>query len=88
MMNVMSQDDQIMSISAAELKQYIERAENLEEEKATILEHIKEVFAEAKARGFDVKVMKQLMKIRKMKKEDLVLQEELLELYRRALNEG
>ncbi|MBA4249163.1 MAG: hypothetical protein C0432_00370 [Candidatus Puniceispirillum sp.] len=84
----MSQDDQIMSISAAELKQYIERAENLEEEKATILEHIKEVFAEAKARGFDVKVMKQLMKIRKMKKEDLVLQEELLELYRRALNEG
>lgn len=84
----MSQDDQVMSISASELKQYIERAENLEEEKATISEHIKEVFAEARARGFDVKVMKQLMKMRKMKKEDLVLQEELLELYKRALNEG
>lgn len=83
----MSQDDQVMSISALELKQYIERAETLEEEKATISEHIKEVFAEAKARGFDVKVMKQLMKMRKMKKEDLVMQEELLELYRRALNE-
>jgi uncharacterized protein (UPF0335 family) len=71
--------------SANQLRLYIEKIERLEEEKSELMENIREVFSEAKATGFDVKVMKQLLKMRKMKKEELAEQEELLDLYRQAL---
>ncbi len=68
-----------------ELKQYIERIERLVEEKDGILSDIKEVYAEAKSNGFDPKIMKLLVRIRKMKTDELREQEELLESYRNAI---
>ncbi|MDP1614575.1 MAG: DUF2312 domain-containing protein, partial [Methylococcales bacterium] len=65
-------------ISSGQLRQYIEKVERLEEEKAELMEAIREVFAEAKGNGFDVKIMKQVLKMRKMKQEELMEQEELL----------
>lgn len=72
-------------ISAEQLRLFIEKIERLEEEKAELMEHIKETFADAKNQGFDTKVMKQILKLRKMKQEDVVEQEELLDVYRHAL---
>ena len=72
-------------ISSGQLRQYIEKVERLEEEKADLMEAIREVFGEAKGNGFDVKIMKQVLKMRKMKQEDLMEQEELLSLYLQAL---
>ena len=68
-----------------QLKAVIERIERLEEEKKTISDDIRDVYAEAKGNGFDVKVMRQIVKIRKMDKADLDEQEALLETYMRAL---
>jgi uncharacterized protein (UPF0335 family) len=72
-------------IAGDRLKSFIERIERLEEEKRTIQEDIKEVFAEAKGTGFDTKIMRQIIKIRKMDKDDLDEQETLLDVYKRAL---
>lgn len=72
-------------IAATQLRMFIEKIERLEEEKFATLETIKEVFAEAKSSGFDPKVMKQVIRLRKMKQEDLAEQEELLDLYKQAL---
>jgi len=72
-------------ISSSQLRQYIEKVERLEEEKAELMEAIREVFGEAKGNGFDVKIMKQVLKMRKMKQEELMEQEELLTLYLQAL---
>ena len=72
-------------VSSSQLRQYIEKAEKLEEEKAELMDAIREVFAEAKGNGFDVKIMKQVLKMRKMKQEELMEQEELLTLYMQAL---
>jgi len=72
-------------VSSGQLRQYMEKIERLEEEKSELTQAIREVFAEAKGNGFDVKTMKQVLKIRKMKQEDLMEQEELLTLYLQAL---
>lgn len=72
-------------VSTGQLRQYIEKVERLEEEKAELMDAIREVFGEAKGSGFDVKIMKQVLKMRKMKQEDLMEQEELLTLYMQAL---
>lgn len=77
--------DNQLGFAAQQLRQFIERIETLEEEKAALMESIKEAFAEAKSNGFDPKVMKQILKIRKMKQEEVTEQEELLDLYRQAL---
>ena len=74
-------------ISGQQLRSFIEKIESLEQDKAEINEVIRETFSEAKSEGFDVKVMRQLIKIRRMKKEELVEQEELLDLYRKVLGE-
>lgn len=74
-----------LGIAAQQLRLFIEKIERLEEDKAKLMEDIKEVFAEAKGSGFDPKVMKQIMKLRKMKHEDIAEQEELLDLYKQAL---
>ena len=67
------------------LRSYIERIERLEEEKAGIAANIREIFAEAKGNGFDTKVMRQVLKLRKMEPHDVAEQDELVELYKRAL---
>jgi uncharacterized protein (UPF0335 family) len=72
-------------IAGDRLKSFIERIERLEEEKKTLQADIKEVYAEAKGTGFDTKIMRQLIKIRKMDKDDLDEQETLLDLYKRAI---
>lgn len=75
----------VNSTTAEELRLLIERAERLEEEKKGISEDIKDVFAEAKARGFDAKAMRKIMRIRKQKKEDFEHEEAILETYMAAL---
>lgn len=75
----------IGGISREQLKSYMERVERLEDEKAAVSETIKEVFAEAKGNGFDTKIMKQILKIRKMDQDDRLEQEALLDLYMSAL---
>ena len=68
-----------------QLKSFINRIERLEEERAALSADIKEVYAEAKGTGFDIKIMRQVVRLRKMESQDRREQEELLELYQRAL---
>ena len=72
-------------VSSAQLKSFIEHIERLEEEKAAIGEQIRELFAEIKGTGFDIKTIRQVLKIRKMKAQERLEQEELLDLYLTAL---
>lgn len=73
------------TISGEYLKQYIERIERLEEEKKAIVTDISEVFAEAKGNGFDAKIMRQVIRLRKLDKSELQEQESMLELYKEVL---
>jgi uncharacterized protein (UPF0335 family) len=72
-------------VAADELKQFIERLERLEEEKAGIAGDIKEVFAELKGRGFDAKAVRKILSIRKQDHGERQEQEAILELYMQAL---
>ena len=75
----------IGGIAGEQLKSFIERIERLEDEKRALGDDIREVYAEAKGTGFDTKIMRQLIKIRKMDKDEHDEQETLLDLYMRAL---
>ncbi|MBX9620951.1 MAG: DUF2312 domain-containing protein [Alphaproteobacteria bacterium] len=79
---------QVGGVSSAQLKSFIERIERLEEEKAAVAEQIREVFGEAKGMGFDIKIIRQVIKIRKMETQERLEQEELLDLYLSALGMG
>lgn len=70
------------------LRLLIERVERLEEEKKGIADDIKDVYAEAKAVGYDTKIMKQIVRLRKMKPDDRKEMEMLLDTYRAALGLG
>ena len=72
-------------IAADRLKQIVEKVERLEDERREIAEQIKDVLAEAKSDGFDVRILRQLLRLRRMKPHDRSEQEELLELYKAAL---
>lgn len=72
-------------IAAEHLQQIVMRIERLEEDKATIAADIKEVFAEAKGHGFDTKILRQIIRLRRLDKADLQEQEALLDLYKQAL---
>lgn len=72
-------------VAAGELAQFIERAEQLASEKADISEQEKELFAEARGRGYDVKVMRKIIRDRKMARDALAEFESIEELYRSAL---
>ena len=72
-------------VAADELRLLIERAERLEEEKKGIADDIKDVFAEAKGRGYDPKAIKKIMSIRKKKREQFQEEEAILETYMQAL---
>jgi len=72
-------------VAAERLQQIVLRIERLEEEKAALANDIKEVFAEAKGAGFDTKILRQVLRLRKLDKAELQEQEHLLELYMRAL---
>ena len=72
-------------IAGERLRSFIERIERLEEEKRALSDDIKEVFAEAKGSGFDTAIMRQIIRIRRMDKDDVDEQETLLDVYKRAL---
>lgn len=81
----MSNPTDAYAVTADELRQFIERAEHLEAEKKAISEQEKELFAEAKGRGYDTKVMKKLLALRKRKPDDISEEEAILEMYKAAL---
>lgn len=72
-------------VAGEHLRSFIQRIERLEEEKNTISEDIREVFAESKSMGFDPKIMRQVLRLRKMETSDRQEQEALLETYLAAL---
>lgn len=74
------------NIATDRLRSLIERIERLEEEKAAIASDIRDIFAEAKSAGFDVKIMREIIKLRKMDAADRDEKEFLLESYRKALD--
>jgi uncharacterized protein (UPF0335 family) len=75
-------------VTADELRQFIERYERLEQEKKDIADHQKEVMAEAKGRGYDTKVMRKLIGLRKRDPDDISEEEAVLEMYKEALGMG
>lgn len=75
----------IGGISGERLRSFVERIERLEEEKAALASDIREIFAEAKGVGFDTKILRQVLKLRKLDREDRQEQETLLDLYLQAL---
>ena len=77
---------EVGGIAADRLRSLIERIERLEEEKIALSGDIRDVFAEAKSAGFDVKIMRAILKLRKMNAADRDEQEFLLDTYRKALD--
>jgi uncharacterized protein (UPF0335 family) len=73
------------SVTADELRQFIERAEQLASERKDVAEQEKELFAEAKGRGYDTKVMKKVIALRKRKADDVAEEEAILDVYKSAL---
>ena len=73
------------TVTADELRQFIERFEQLESEKKDVTEQQKELMAEAKGRGYDTAVMRQVIALRKKKPDELAENEAVLELYKAAL---
>lgn len=73
------------SITADELRQFIEQWEQLDREKADIAEQQKDVMSEAKARGYDTAVIRKLIALRKRDKNDLAEEEAILDIYKQAL---
>ena len=72
-------------IATTKLKSFVERIERLEGERAELGADIREVYSEAKGNGFDTKIMRQVIRLRKMEEPDRKEQDELLDLYRKAL---
>lgn len=73
------------AVTADELRQLIERFEQLESEKKDVTEQQKELMAEAKGRGYDTKVMRKVIALRKRKPDEIAEEEAVLELYKAAL---
>jgi uncharacterized protein (UPF0335 family) len=73
------------NIAADRLRSIVERIERLEEERKALGSDIKDIYAEAKSAGFDVKVLRQLIRLRKQEPADVEEQEMLIDVYRRAL---
>lgn len=73
------------SVVGDALRSFIERIERLEEEKQGLSEDIKDVYSEAKSHGFDVKIMRQVIRLRKMEEDSRKEQEALIDTYLHAL---
>ena len=81
----MSDIESSYRVTADELRQFVERIERLDAEKKDLAEQQKEVMAEAKGRGYDTKVMRKLITMRKRDKDDIAEEEAILEMYKEAL---
>lgn len=77
---------EVGGIAVERLRSLIERIERLEEEKKEIQNDIRDIFAEAKSAGFDVKIMREILKLRKQNAADRDEQDYLIETYRKALD--
>lgn len=84
----MAENTDNYAVAADELRQFIERFEQLEAEKKDVAEQQKELMAEAKGRGYDTKVMKKVVALRKRKPDDIAEEEAVLEMYKSALGMG
>lgn len=80
-----SPTDSSYRVSADELRQFIERFERLEGEKKDIADQQKEIMAEAKGRGYDTRVMRKVIALRKRDADDLAEEEAVLDMYKQAL---
>ena len=80
-----TETDSSYRVTAEELRQFIERFERLEMEKKDLADQQKEVMAEAKGRGYDTKVMRKLVALRKRDADDIAEEEAVLEMYKEAL---
>ena len=80
-----AEDTEVGGIAADRLRSIIERIERLEEEKKALSSDIKDIYSESKSAGFDVKVIRAVIRLRKQEPADVEEQETLLDLYRRAL---
>ena len=78
-------NDAAYNVAADELRQFIERFEQLDSEKKDVAEQQKELMAEAKGRGYDTKVMRKVIALRKRKPDELAEEEAVLEVYKSAL---
>jgi uncharacterized protein (UPF0335 family) len=78
-------NDAAYAVTAEELRQIIERYEQLEAEKKDIAEQMKEVMAEAKGRGYDTKVLRKVIALRRRKPDEIAEEEAVLEVYKQAL---
>ena len=76
---------EVGGIARERLKSFIERIENLEEEKSALTADIREIYSEAKGIGLDIKTLRQIVRLRKLDNSDRQQQEELLDLYKNAL---
>ncbi|QCE32215.1 DUF2312 domain-containing protein [Acetobacteraceae bacterium] len=83
--NSENQGSDVGGVAADRLRSIIERVERLEEEKKSLSEDIKDIFSEAKSEGFDVKVIRTIIRMRKQPPAEVEEQENLLDLYRHAL---
>lgn len=81
----MSDANDAYNVTADELRQFIERFEQLESEKKDVVEQQKELMAEAKGRGYDTKVMKKVIALRKRKPDEIAEEEAVLDMYKAAL---
>ncbi len=81
----MSDPTDTYSVTADELRQFIERYELLETEKADVAEQQKELMAEAKGRGYDTRVMRKVIALRKRKPDEIAEEEAIMEMYKAAL---
>lgn len=81
----MSDPTDAYNVTAEELRQFIERFEQLESEKKDVAEQQKELMAEAKGRGYDTKVLRKVVALRKRKPDDIAEEEAVLEMYKAAL---
>lgn len=83
-----TEGDATYRVTANELRQFVERIERLDAEKKDIMEQRKEVLSEAKARGYDTKVLARVLAMRKRDKDDIAEEEAVLEMYKEALGMG
>ena len=81
----MSDPTDAYSVTADELRQFIERYEQLEAEKVDVAEQQKEVMAEAKGRGYDTRVMRKVIALRKRKPDEIAEEEAIMDMYKAAL---
>ena len=80
----MSEEDQNTVVATGQLRSFIERIERLEEEKKTISDDIKEVYAELKGNGFDSKAVREIIRLRKKEDFERKIKEAMIQLYKDA----